>query len=491
MKLSQLAREAGTYFLELTGDCEIGSLTADSRVESDHGLFFCIQGARFDAHLYAPQAVRNGAAALVVTKVQPDINVPQLLVSDDRAAMALLSRAFFGFPDKEMKLVGITGTKGKTTTSYLVKAILEHSGFRCGLIGTTGNMIAEKWMNSNLTTPDPIELHKTLREMADERCDYVVMEVSAHALAMRRLAGIRFETGCFTNLSQDHLDYFVTMEQYFQAKRGFFTDGSVLSAALSLDDPWVARAAMEITTPRISYAICTNADIFARDIDIREDGVSFRMCLWNEQSYPVNLHLMGMFNIYNALAAAAIGLTLGADPLLICRALESVLAVPGRAEVLDTHTEFKVILDYSHSPDALLNILCAIEEFIRGRLIVVFGCGGDRDHGKRPMMGAIAGEKADLSILTSDNPRAEDPMEIIAAIEEGIKPTGGAYQVIENRREAILRALELAKDGDVVLLAGKGHETYQEIAGIKRPFNEKQIVQELLLQLKARGGVNA
>ena len=215
------------------------------------------------------------------------------------------------------------------------------------------------------------------------------------------------------------------------------------------------------------------------------------MCLWNEQSYPVNLHLMGMFNIYNALAAAAIGLTLGADPLLICRALESVLAVPGRAEVLDTHTEFKVILDYSHSPDALLNILSAIEEFIRGRLIVVFGCGGDRDHGKRPMMGAIAGEKADLSILTSDNPRAEDPMEIIAAIEEGIKPTGGAYQVIENRREAILRALELAKDGDVVLLAGKGHETYQEIAGIKRPFNEKQIVQELLLQLKARGGVNA
>ncbi len=483
MKLSQLAGEALAYTLELTGDCEISTLSADSREKTVQGLFFCIKGARHDAHFFAGQAIQNGAEALVVTQLQPHLKVPQLLVSDDRAAMALMVRAFYGFADRGMKLVGITGTKGKTTTSYLVKAILEQSGYRCGLIGTTGNMIGSQWMNSNLTTPDPIDLHKTLRGMADAGCEYVVMEVSAHALWMRRLEGLCFEAGCFTNLSQDHLDFFGTMEDYYQAKRSFFTGGLVKNAVISLDDTWASRLAGEIAIPRISYAICTNADLFARDIQIRENGVSFLLSLWKDQYFPVNLRLMGMFNIYNALAAAGIGLTLGAEPATICRALESVASVPGRAEVLDTRTGFKVILDYSHSPDALENILGAIREFIKGRLIVVFGCGGDRDQGKRPVMGEIAGRMADLSILTSDNPRSEDPDSILASIEEGIKPTGGSYRVIENRREAIRHALALANENDIVLLAGKGHETYQEIAGVKRPFNEKQIVMDLLMEM--------
>lgn len=490
MKLSQLAKEAHPYALEITGDCEIASLTADSRVKTDHGLFFCIQGARFDAHAFAAQAIENGAVALVVTSLQ-DLPVPQVLVKDDRAAMALMTRAFFGFPDQQMRLVGITGTKGKTTTSYLVKAILEQSGHACGLIGTTGNMIGNQWMNSTLTTPDPIELHKTLRQMADAGCEFVVMEVSAHALSMKRLEGLHFETGCFTNLTQDHLDFFGSMEAYYDAKHQFFTSGSVSNAVLSIDDPWVAPLAKELTMPKLSYAICTNADLFARDIVIMESGVSFDLSLWNEQYYPVHLKLMGMFNIYNALAAAGIGLTLGANPKTICAALESVASVPGRAEVLDTHTPYKVILDYSHSPDALENILSAIREFSRGRIIVVFGCGGNRDQGKRPLMGAIAGKMADLSLLTSDNPRGEDPLDILQAIEEGLKPTGGRYEIIEDRRAAIRRAMELAAEGDIILLAGKGHETYQEIAGIKRPFDEKQIVFELLRQQEQEGETHA
>ncbi len=491
MKLSQLAGEALSYALELTGDCEITALSADSREKTDQGLFFCIRGARHDAHFFAEQAIKNGAAALVVTQLQPHLPVPQLLVSNDRAAMALMVRAFYGFADRGMKLVGITGTKGKTTTSYLVKAILEQSGYRCGLIGTTGNMIGSQWLNSNLTTPDPIDLHRTLRAMADAGCEYVVMEVSAHALWMRRLEGLQFEAGCFTNLSQDHLDFFGTMENYYQAKRAFFTGGLTKNAVISLDDPWASRLAGEISLPMISYAICTNADLFARDIQIHEDGVSFLLSLWKDQYFPVSLRLMGMFNIYNALAAAGIGLTLGADPAVICKALESVVSVPGRAEVLDTHTGYKVILDYSHSPDALENILGAIREFIKGRLIVVFGCGGDRDQGKRPVMGEIAGRMADLSVLTSDNPRSEDPDSILASIEEGIKPTGGSYLVIENRREAIRHALCIAQENDIVLLAGKGHETYQEIAGIKRPFDEKKIVTELLAELGGGGKGNA
>ncbi len=491
MKLSHLAAQALAYSLELTGDCEISSLSADSREHSDQGLFFCIKGAHHDAHQYAEHAIRNGAVALVVTRLLPHLQVPQLLVSDDRAAMALMARAFYGFADRQLKLIGITGTKGKTTTSYLVKAILEASGYTVGLIGTTGNMIGQQWMNSTLTTPDPIELHKTLRQMADARCDIVVMEVSAHALFMRRLEGLVFEAGCFTNLSQDHLDFFKDMENYYLAKRAFFLNGMVRNAVISLDDPWAFRLSQELAVPKISYAICTNADLFARDIQIEEGGVAFQLSLWNDKYFPVKLSLMGMFNIYNAIAAAGIGLIMGAEPEVICRALESVTNVPGRAEVLDTHTDYKVVLDYSHSPDALENILSAIRDFIKGRLIVVFGCGGDRDHGKRPLMGAIAGRMADLSILTSDNPRAEDPLDILDAIEEGIKPTGGKYVVIENRRDAIRHALEMARAGDVVLLAGKGHETYQEIAGIKRPFDEKVIVAELLSQMSQEGSAGA
>lgn len=480
MKLSHLAKEAAPFFLKQRGDCQISSLSQDSRLKTEDGLFFCISGARSDSHDFAAQAVENGAAALVVTRFLEEVDVPQVLVSNDRAAMALISSAFYGHPGKRMKLIGITGTKGKTTTSYFIKAILEEAGWVCGLIGTTGNMIGSRWMKSGLTTPDPIDLNRTLREMSDEGVQAVCMEVSAHAINMNRLEGLQFEAGCYLNLSQDHLDYFGNMDHYFETKKSFLTSGMVKNAAVNVDDDRAADVIKDLAIPYSTFGICTNADIFARDIEISEKGVSFQLALWNEHLYPVHLKMMGMFNVYNALAACGLALIMGVEPQVICRALEGVKSVPGRAEVLDTHTPYMVILDYSHSPDALENILKTAKGFARGRVIVLFGCGGDRDYMKRPQMGTIAGRLADYSILTSDNPRSEEPMAIIRSIEEGIRKTQGSYEIMEDRRAAISKALDMAQDGDVVILAGKGHETYQEISGVKRPFDEKQIVRELL-----------
>ena len=480
MKLSQLAKEAAPFFVSLSGDCEINSLSQDSRLKTDKGLFFCIAGARLDSHEFAGQAVERGAVALAVTRLLPDISVPQLVVSNDRAAMALIAAAFYGHPARTLRMIGITGTKGKTTTSYYAKAIMEHAGYLCGLIGTTGNMIGSRWMKSTLTTPDPIDLNRTLRDMLDEGVQVVCMELSAHAIDMHRLEGIQFEAAAYLNLSQDHLDYFGSMDRYFEAKKSLFMHGAVRNAAINADEDTSSSIIADLSIPHSSFGICTNADIFAKGIEISENGVDFQLSLWNEHVYPVHLQLMGMFNVYNALAATALGLIMGVEPGVISRALESVRIVPGRAEVLDTHTSYKVILDYSHSPDALKNILSTTREFTKNRIIIVFGCGGDRDQGKRPQMGEIAGRMADYSILTSDNPRNEDPLNILRMVEQGIKQTKGAYEVIENRRDAIQKALQIAREGDLVILAGKGDETYQEIRGVKRPFDEKQIVRELL-----------
>ena len=485
MLLSTLAQCLGDELLEVRGDCEVASLCMDNRKteELKQALFFCVPGARFDGHDFAAQVVESGAAALAVNRFV-DAPVPQVRVKNVRRAMSLISAAFFGHPEKELKLLGVTGTKGKTTTSYLIKAIMEEAGCKVGLIGTTGNMIGREYMKSEFTTPEPIDFFRTLRVMRDQGVTVVSMEVSAHAIAMGRLEGVHFEAGCYTNLSQDHLDLFGTMEKYFQCKKSFFRPEWITNAAINVDDDTSADILKDITVPHSTYGICNNADIFARDIEITENGVSFIMKLFDVNEYPVKLQLTGMFNVYNALAAAAVGLIMGVTPETITAALAKVRSVPGRAEVLDTHTPYKVILDYSHSPDALENILTAVRQFARGRVISLFGCGGDRDHLKRPIMGEISGRLADFSILTSDNPRTENPMDILASVEEGIKPTGGKYTVIENRREAIRYALQMGRDGDIIVLAGKGHETYQEIMGVKRPFDEKVVVAELLEEME-------
>jgi UDP-N-acetylmuramoyl-L-alanyl-D-glutamate--2,6-diaminopimelate ligase len=461
-------------------DITIDDLTLNSRDAACNGLFFCISGLRVDAHDFAPQAIANGCTALVVSHFIDTLDVPQVKVKNVRSAMAYMSAAFFGYPARSLRMIGVSGTKGKTTTTYLVKSIMESAGFKVGLIGTTGNMIGDRYIKSVLTTPDSIDLHRTFREMLDEGVEIVCMEVSAHAIDMHRIDGLFFEAACYTNLSQDHLDYFHTMERYFDAKKKFFTGDFALNVSLNIDDDTSLQILNELNVPYLTYGIRVNSDLYARDIEISENGIHFLIQLRNIETFEVSMQMTGMFNVYNALAAASLAMIFGVDVPSIQEGLHNVKSVPGRIELLDLSLPFKVILDYSHSPDALENILTTVRTFTKKRLIVLFGCGGDRDQGKRPLMGEIGGRLADFSILTSDNPRMEDPDTILEEIEEGMKPTSADYIVIENRREAIRYALDMAGEGDVVILAGKGHETYQDIKGIKRPFDEKAVVNELL-----------
>ena len=470
--------------IEIIGNTsiEIQSLMDNSREKGNNGLFFCVCGMRFDAHKFAPQAVENGACALVVERYV-DLPVPQVLVRDVRSAMAYIACTFFGNPSKNMHMVAICGTKGKTTTSFLVKSILEKAGMFTGLIGTTGNMIGDQHISSNMTTPDPIALNQCLYNMEKAGVSAVSMEASAHAVDMHRMDGLQFEAACFTNFSQDHLDYFGTMERYFETKKRFFLDGSVKNAAFNADDEMSANIIADCKVPYLTFGISAESDVFARDIEISETGVSFSIVLRGIEQEAIDMHLTGMFNVYNALAAASIALIMGISWSDIKAGLENVKSVPGRVEMLHTPTPYRVILDYAHSPDSLENILKTVRTFTKNRMIVLFGCGGDRDHGKRPIMGKIVGKLADYAIITSDNPRTEDPHVILHSIERGIKTHDTPYVVIENRRKAIAYALEMAKEGDVIILAGKGNETYQDIMGVKNPFDEKKIVRELLAEM--------
>ncbi|MGI6173769.1 MAG: UDP-N-acetylmuramoyl-L-alanyl-D-glutamate--2,6-diaminopimelate ligase [Christensenellales bacterium] len=461
---------------------EIASLCTDSRTAQPGAMFFCIRGLRVDAHDFAPQAVEKGAAALVVERYL-DIDCAQVLVKDVREALSYIASAFYGEPAKQMKIIGITGTKGKTTTSFLVKSILEEAGHKVGMIGTVCSMIGQEEIPSNLTTPDPVDFHSLLRQMADAGVEYVVMEVSAHALALRKMEGIFFEVAAFTNLSQDHLDFFRDMDTYLGAKMRLFDEKCCRVAIYNADNESVCEAMQGVNVPAYPIAIRKKSDIFAKNIEPAERGVEYLLSFYKRYSVEIKLRLTGIFNVYNSMMAAAICDVLGVSGEDIAKGLASIASVPGRIELLDTDTNYRVILDYAHSPDALENILATVRQTAKARLIALFGCGGDRDHEKRPMMGEIGGRLADFSILTSDNPRGEDPYRIIDEIERGMRRTQGAYTVIENRRAAIKIALKMAREGDVIVLAGKGHETYQEIKGVKYPFDEKIVVQELLKEI--------
>ena len=463
-------------------DVDIVELCVDSRRATSGALFFCTPGLHMDAHDFAPQAVEKGAAALVVERFLP-LDVPQVMVEDVRVAVSYVAAEYFGNPSEKLMMLGITGTKGKTTTSFLVKAILEAAGIKTGLIGTVCSMIGDETLSNQLTTPDPIEMQTLLRRMVDAGMECVIMEVSAHALAMHRLAGVRFKVAAFSNFSQDHLDYFPDMYAYFAVKMKLFAPDVSENVVYNVDDERVSAGIRALGREAMRIGIRESSDVYANDIEIGERGCSFLMTWHKRFRTTISLHLAGIFNVYNALMAAGICICAGAGPESIRQGLESVYAVPGRIELLDTGTPYRVILDYAHSPDSLENVLKAVRETSKGRMIALFGCGGDRDRAKRPVMGEIAGELADYCVLTSDNPRNEDPMAILEAIETGIKPTGCEYVVIENRREAIRYALKIAGAGDVVVLAGKGHETYQEIRGEKHPFDEKVVVRELLEEM--------
>ncbi|MBQ2770894.1 MAG: UDP-N-acetylmuramoyl-L-alanyl-D-glutamate--2,6-diaminopimelate ligase [Clostridia bacterium] len=477
MRLSELAMATGLRYTGL--DVEITSIEYDSRKVKPGSMFCCIVGLLFDGHSFAESAVKSGAAALLVERELP-LDVPQILVKNARKAMAEMAAAFYGYPQREMMMLGVTGTNGKTTTTYMVKSIAEKAGKKVGLIGTIRNMIGDESLQTDRTTPESTDLFRILRKMADARCDLVIMEVSSHSLAQYRVHGIRFDVALFTNLSQDHLDYHKTFENYLQSKRILFQNAK--RAVVNVDDPYGDRMMEGLSIPIMTFGIRGRADILASDIDMTTEGVSFDLHT-PAGEVLLNMPTPGLFSVFNAMGAVGVAQSIGIRLPVIKEGLEGLMSVSGRLEAVPTGKGFAAYVDYAHTPDALENVLKAVRQFAKGRVICVFGCGGDRDRAKRAIMGEVAGRFSDFAVITSDNPRNEDPMAIIEAAEEGMKKTGTRYLVEENRKAAIRKALELAKPQDVVLIAGKGHETYQEINGTKYHFDDRETLQELIREL--------
>ena len=473
MRLNQLL--AGVALTERrAGDVECSGICYDTRAMEPGCLFVALPGYKTDGHKYIAQALEQGAAA-VLCQHPPEGEGPWLVTPDARAALAAVSANWFGHPARDLTLLAVTGTNGKTTTTYLLKAMLEGVlGARVGLIGTNQNMVGEEVLPAHRTTPESWEVQQLLREMADAGCTHVVMEASSHALVLHRLDGLRFRAGIFTNLTQDHLDFHGTMEAYRDAKGLLFRQSD--TAVLNLDDEAGRYFARTVAVPRLTYSERRDeADLTAKNLRLFPDRVEFEAVAEGAIS-RVRLPIPGGFTVYNALGVLTCGLALGL-PLADCAdALAKAPGVKGRIEVVPVPADFAVIIDYAHTPDALENILTTVRDFTAGRVICLFGCGGDRDRTKRPQMGAIAGSLADVAVVTSDNPRTEEPEAIIRDILPGLEGTAAEVVVEPDRRAAIRRALSLAKPGDTVVLAGKGHETYQEVGTRVLHLDEREEV---------------
>ena len=478
MILRELLKGIDVLRTEGSLDVDINEIFYDSRQVTPGSLFFCIEGFKADGHEFAPKAVEKGAVAVLL---QRDVELPdgvtKVFVEDTRRSMGYISSAFYGNPTENMILFGVTGTNGKTTTTYMIKSILEQSGRKTGLIGTITNMIGSRKIPAERTTPESPDLQRLFHEMRKENVDAVVMEVSSHSLELSRVAGCVFDVGIFTNLTQDHLDFHGTIENYREAKAKLFKQSRM--AVINVDDEHGRIILDRLDGHSFTYGIYKPADIFARDIEITAEGVSFNLHILGGK-IGVNLRIPGIFSVYNALAAASACYAAGISLSDIQAGLEGIRGVPGRFELLDTGTDYSVILDYAHTPDGLENILKTARDLTQGRIVTLFGCGGDRDSAKRPLMGEVTGKYSDFCIVTSDNPRSEEPMKIIYDILPGLKKTGCPYIVIEDRRQAIEYALKNARKDDVIILAGKGHETYQQIKGKTIHFDEKEIVAEIL-----------
>ena len=451
MQLERLAPALDPVGVVNAAPVEISDLAYDTRAVAPGALFFCVRGSRADGHELAAEAVARGAAALVVEHAL-DPAVPQLVVADARRAMAPAAVAFFGDPSRELDVVAATGTAGKTTTAYLAYEILRAAGRRPGLLTNIERRVGDDVRAAALNTPEAIDLQRLFREMVDAGNRTCVMEATSHASALGRLDGVRFAVLVFTNLAHEHLDFHGSMESYFDAKRRLFAQAE--RAVVNVGDEWGRRLAAELT-----------------------DAITFDA---ERDRLDAELSLPGRFNVENALGAAAAARALGVDEEAIRAGLEAVRGVPGRLEVVDEGQPFSVIVDYSHKPASLERVLMAVRELTRGRVLCVFGCGGDRDREKRPIMGGIAFDLADLAIVTSDNPRSEDPLAIIDEVLAGAP----GLEAEPDRRAAIARALEAAREGDVVLIAGKGHEQGQEIAGVKHPFDDREVARQLLRALQ-------
>lgn len=485
MKLGELLRNLDVLDASAAMDMEITGVSYDSRKTQPGDLFVAIRGFESDGHKFIPAAMARGAAA-VLCEEAPSDGTPYVRVADCRKGLAYVSREFFGDPAKEMTLVGITGTSGKTTSSYLIKHMLEMKlDAKVGLIGTNGNMIGSECLHSDHTTPESYELHKLFRRMADEGCTHVVMEVSSHALALERVAGIEYDVGVYTNLSQDHLDLHGTMEEYAAAKRLLFRQCKL--GCLNADDKWTDFMLDGATCKAMTFsAESDSADLTAKDIRLSATGVRFA-AVYKDELALTRLAIPGNFSVHNALGAIAVGLSLGISLADCCDAMASAKGVKGRVEVVPTDGDYSIIIDYSHKPGALETVLQTLRPVVKGRLVCLFGCGGDRDKVKRPIMGAIAADNSDFVIVTSDNPRTEEPEEIIREIVAGMKNKRTPKKVICDREEAIHWAIDNARPGDVILLAGKGHEDYQVVGHEKRHMDEREIVADWLEKRKQRG----
>lgn len=490
MKLKQLSSVLAAAVIEGSGEVEITGIETDSRQVKAGDLFICLPGHTVDGHQFAAQAADQGAAALVVER-KLEVDLPQVIVRDSRFAMAGLANAFYNQPSSRMKMIGVTGTNGKTTTTYLIETIMNDYGLKTGLIGTIQMKYDGQSFPMPRTTPEALELQRYLNDMANAGTECCVMEVSSHALEQGRVKGTDFRTAIFTNLTQDHLDYHHTMEEYRGAKGLFFSrlgnafakdEPSRKYAVLNADDEASAYFAKQTAAEVITYGLGEDADIRASNISITAQGTSFHVDTFRG-SADIAIRMVGKFNVYNAMAAIAAALLEGIPLEDIKNSLESVPGVDGRVEVVDEGQPYAVIVDYAHTPDGLENVLRTVNEFAEGRVLTVFGCGGDRDRTKRPIMGKIAAKYSDVVLVTSDNPRTEDPDLILKDIEAGLIEDGvptESYKLIVDRRKAIEKAIEMASPGDVVLIAGKGHETYQLIAGEVLDFDDRIVAKDAI-----------
>ena len=459
---------------------EISDLAYDTHAVGPGALFFCVPGERHDGHAFAREATERGAGALVVERVL-ELDVPQLVVPDARGAMARAAVVFFDDPTRMLEVAGVTGTNGKTTTTFLLHSILAAAGRRPGLLGTIESRIGGERRPAIRTTPEAIDLQRAFREMLDAGDRSCALEATSHGSELGRLDGVRFSALAFTNLGQDHLDFHGTFERYFDAKRRLFVEGERPPAAVNIGDDYGRRLAEELRAlrhePLLTFGMTGDADIRPEQLELDGKGARLRA-----GGLELRTKLHGRFNVENVLAAVAVSRLLGVENDAIAAGVEMLAGVPGRFEAVEAGQPFAVVVDYSHKPDALENVLRTAREFARGRVICVFGCGGDRDRAKRPLMGRIASELADVAIVTSDNPRSEDPDAIIAEVVAGAGPS---VEVEPDRTAAIGRAVALAHEGDVVVIAGKGHEQGQEFAGRTIPFDDREVAREAIRRLGA------
>ena len=480
MKLKDLIKELKPEKVIGKTDIVVSDLTCDHSAVSAGSLFIAIKGENKDGRDFARQAETYGAKA-VISETELEVGVTQIIVKNARIAMSVAAAAFYSHPERELSVIGVTGTNGKTSTAYTIYSIMNAEKIKCGFIGTIGVFYGDKKREANLTTPDPVELFGLLREMALDGVKAVAMEVSAHAIHYGKIYGIPFKVGVFTNLSQDHLDFFGTMEKYAEEKIRFFTEYRPAYSVVNSDDE-TGREILKKTENAISYGLYNPADVFAVDIEENKKGVSFVLNLF-DRIYDVNAKVFGRFNVYNLMAAAISCTLVGLSVDAVAERLNCIKTIEGRTErVYDG--KYSVYVDYAHTPDGLENALNSMRKICKGNLISLFGCGGNRDKDKREKMGEISGRLADFTVITSDNPRYEDPMDIIFDIEKGVLSATEKYVIIQDRKDATEYALSLANDGDVVLVAGKVAENYQDVLGVKNPYNDKQTINEIIRATK-------